>query len=215
MKQIKKVIILIIFFSVKFNLFAEMDTIKISVENYHYSQNLLVFQLKIENFTNNYAIIRGYTSTKYELMESKLILSYYYSYPGLEELAFVGLLENTPSFIIKPNEISYFSTYVVNETIKVINPIIVTFEEYMGMINDPNTYLHMENDEKYLTYNSFEKIRGIINSVEINFEIITNIDENDINDFSYSMYKKYESNIIQFKVNYELNEPIIIDDRIL
>jgi hypothetical protein len=145
------------------------DGIEFIINDYQISSNLISFQIKITNNSENIVFIPLSVSEKYEMLNNELLLIKYYTY---------DLLEWEPShdiypqaFIIEPNEIKFYSVFIQNSDVTRIISFReveekMTFDDLIGtvekikitigfFINHKGNYL-TDNYEEY----DFFKIRN-------------------------------------------------------
>ena len=202
-----KTTFLSVFFIIGFISFAN-DNIEIKIKDYQYSKNLLSFQIKINNHTDKYIIIPEYISYDYKLVENELIITYFYNYiDGLEGGILFDVFDSFPEYIIEPDEEFYYSVFLKNEYIAIMNFALFDDDTKNDIRNKYNAYSPIEDVNGRIFYRSFNKIIGEIINVQINFEIIEGIDIDYLKTWKSSQYK---GDWREINIDYKLNEPIII-----
>jgi hypothetical protein len=200
--KIKLIMLIVMSFTVN-NIFANED-IDITINDYQFSSNLISIQLKIINNTDHNIIIPGHVSQKQELIDNKLIITYYYDLPTLPDV--YGLLEYSTSYIVGIGETIYYSIFLINENISVLKFAVIDDNIIDGIIN----YSPIIDVNGRLIYKSFNKILGTIKNIQINMGIIKGVENMDNNIYQISIDR---TELEMITLDYNLKEPMIIEYR--
>jgi hypothetical protein len=149
------------------------DGVEFIINDYQISNNLIAFQIKIANNSENIVFIPRSVSRKDEMHNNILTIVEYYNYDHSEWKPAHDIYPE--AFIIEPNETNYFSVFIQNnEIIKIIDfkdkdiksERIMTFMDLIGTVSKIKITLgfyinHKENylTDKYEEYDFF-KIRN-------------------------------------------------------
>ena len=183
------------------------ENIEVKLVNYQYSKNLISFQLEITNNSDEYMIIPDYYSCKWELIDTKLIITYYYDFAELFGIVDICLLDTgSPKYVIESNGTIYYSVYLINEYVKVFKYGVYDEE----MFNTYKPYSPIEDIDGGLYYQSFNKILGTIKSVEINIAVVEKVGGYQL-DLSRYFLSKQQNIFTKISTNFNLEEQIVIE----